>query len=326
MNYEGHRPVEDEVRGLMQHHAAVGQLGYLGMSVSDPAAWKEFSENVLGLQHCRTLSNGTLQFRMDERQQRLSLMPASCDQLTFAGWEARDEVTMLSIAAKARAAGASVEIGDEKDNLDRQTLGLVRFQDPDGFTIEVFYGAFNSHVPFVSPLGVSFVAGELGIGHIVLRVTDLETSLRFYQEVLGVRMSDYIVLTIDGRAHPIAFTHINRRHHSLALTAGLTPSILASKGRLSHFMVEPSSLDDVGRAFDRVKERGLTHGSLGRHTNDRMLSFYTQTPSGFNVEYGCQGITIDDPDNWVVRRYSSTTEWGHEPLAIPAADSSIAGR
>ena len=110
MSHEGHRPVEDAATGAAQDRAVVGQLGYLGMSVSDPAAWKEFCENVLGLQHCRTLANGTLQFRMDERQLRLSLMPASCDEIAFAGWEARDEATMLSIARKARAAGASVEV------------------------------------------------------------------------------------------------------------------------------------------------------------------------------------------------------------------------
>ena len=33
--------------------------------------------------------------------------------------------------------------------------------------------------------------------------------------------------------------------------------------------------------------------SLGRHTNDEMISFYLRTPSGFDIEYGFGGKTVD---------------------------------
>jgi hypothetical protein len=49
-----------------------------------------------------------------------------------------------------------------------------------------------------------------------------------------------------------------------------------------------------------------------------MLSFYTQTPSGFELEYGCNGRTIDD-DTWNIVEYDSISYWGHIGAANPAS-------
>ena len=38
-----------------------------------------------------------------------------------------------------------------------------------------------------------------------------------------------------------------------------------------------------------------------------MISFYMQSPSGFNVEFGCNGLMIDD-DTWVVSEWSGRGE------------------
>jgi hypothetical protein len=76
-------------------------------------------------------------------------------------------------------------------------------------------------------------------------------------------------------------------------------------------MLEVNSLDDVGSAFDMVNARKINvTQTFGKHTNDHMLSFYSQTPSGFELEYGCNGITIDD-DNWNIVEYDSISYWGH---------------
>ena len=42
--------------------------------------------------------------------------------------------------------------------------------------------------------------------------------------------------------------------------------------------------------------------SLGRHVNDKMLSFYMKTPGGFDCEYGCEGMQVTDDENWVAPR------------------------
>jgi hypothetical protein len=81
--------------------------------------------------------------------------------------------------------------------------------------------------------------------------------------------------------------------------------------RLSHFMLEVNSLDDVGLTFDLAEKRGMPMGGLGRHTNDQMISFYVTSPSGFNVEYGWGGLLIEDEAAWSIRHYEAVSVWGH---------------
>ena len=50
--------------------------------------------------------------------------------------------------------------------------------------------------------------------------------------------------------------------------------------------------------------------TLGRHTNDRMLSFYVRTPSGFSVEYRWGARTVNDRD-WQVQLHRTGSIWGH---------------
>jgi 3,4-dihydroxy-9,10-secoandrosta-1,3,5(10)-triene-9,17-dione 4,5-dioxygenase len=57
--------------------------------------------------------------------------------------------------------------------------------------------------------------------------------------------------------------------------------------------------------------------TLGEHTNDHMTSFYVTTPSGFQIEYGCNGLVVDD-DTWQVAHYDAISTWGHKYIAADA--------
>ena len=74
-----------------------------------------------------------------------------------------------------------------------------------------------------------------------------------------------------------------------------------------------SRLDDVGTALDLGGKAGAPLATtLGRHTNDQMVSFYVVTPSGFEVEYGWGGRKIDDA-TWEPATYDRISIWGHHP-------------
>jgi len=89
--------------------------------------------------------------------------------------------------------------------------------------------------------------------------------------------------------------------------------------RLSHLMLQVETVDEVGATCDVAQRLGSEIvAQLGRHTNDRMLSFYLRTPSGWEIEFGCEGIEVDDA-SWHVRRYARTSIWGHQRLRVPAA-------
>ena len=288
----------------------VTQLGYLGIGVTDLPKWQEFAASALGIQANGTGPRGEAYFRIDGHHYRFAFYPTGEDDLLYAGWEAKDALAMQDIARQVRALGTEVTEATREEAAARKVLGLIRFTDPDGLAVEVYHGALLDRTPFRSARGIArFKADALGLGHIVLKAADTDRTLRFYMQGLGVKLSDYITVERGGQVAALAFTHVNPRHHSMALVPGLAPGVK----RLQHFMLETETIDDVGLALDIMQQRGLEMGRLGRHTNDLMISFYVVSPSGFNVEYGWGGRTIDDESTWMVQNYHATSIWGHGP-------------
>ena len=77
-----------------------------------------------------------------------------------------------------------------------------------------------------------------------------------------------------------------------------------------HIMLEVDKLDDVGRALERVrKHKAPLSATLGRHMNDQMVSFYVRSPGGFDVEFGTEGLQVDDA-RWVARESTAVVLLG----------------
>jgi catechol 2,3-dioxygenase-like lactoylglutathione lyase family enzyme len=144
------------------------------------------------------------------------------------------------------------------------------------------------------------------MGHAVLTVERLDDVIPFYRDVLGFRLSDYILKPFKA-----FFFHVNPRHHSLAF-------LETGKNGIHHMMVELFSLDDVGQAYDiALKDPDSIGSTFGRHTNDYVTSFYSWSPSGFMVEYGWGGRLVE-PDNWTPEEYTTGPSlWGHDRAWLP---------
>ena len=301
---------------------SVTQLGYLGLSVNDVDEWERFATQTLGLQANGRGEDGALFLRMDEYHHRFIVHANGSDDVAYIGWEVPDERALQGITDQLKAAGIAVRQGTSADAEARRVVGLTAFEDPNGILSEVFYGPLVSYdTPFKSPRAISgFEAGGLGLGHLVLAVDDVEQSLRFYRDVLGMRISDFIHRqTAPGSKRTMAFFHCNPRHHTLAFFAAGAPK------RLQHFMLQVKSIDDVGTTYDLCRDQGVpVVRGLGRHTNDHMVSFYMRTPSGFEVEYGWGGRLVDD-NIWQVQHHTKGSIWGHRaPVAQPVAEPVMA--
>lgn len=311
--------------------ARVSQLGYLGFGVSNMAAWEEFATEVMGFQLNGKTARGSEFLRMDDYHHRFEICPTGEDDVLWAGWEAKDAATLARIAAQVRALGVTVEQATPAEAAERLVMDFIRFKDINGLQVEVYWGPLLDHTPFVSPRGISgFRSGDLGLGHMVMVVNNLAASVDFYQRALGVRISDYQTMTFGAMRIELCFTHVNQRHHSLAMGAPIgghppLPPGAPPMKRLNHFMVEVNKLDDVGGALDIYHQRGITAGQLGKHTNDWMVSFYGDTPSGFQVEYGWNGRSIGPEEEWQVQHYRAPSLWGHgmapKPTSKQGADS-----
>lgn len=285
---------------------ALTALSYIALETSRLDDWHELSTRLLGLQAVdRTQSRAA--YRMDERQQRLMLERGPHEGKAVLGWECDSHQDLETFAQRIELHGIRVEQGSRMQSEKRQVEDLIAFDDPQGNRLEICWNPVNADVPFVPGRPVSgFRCGTLGMGHAVMHVQDAPRLLPFYQEVLGFGLSDYGL-----QPYPVYFLHLNARHHSLAMVgSGLTG--------LHHFMLELEHLDDVGQGYDlaQLQEDRVAY-TLGRHSNDYMTSFYLKGPSGFFIEYGWGGRSID-PAVWTPHEtFDGPSFWGHERLALP---------
>ncbi|MBF6440245.1 VOC family protein [Nocardia cyriacigeorgica] len=279
-------------------------LGYVGLTATDVEAWRSYGTEILGLQDVSVAEEAgedTVLLRADERGWRFAIHRGEAGGAAYVGWEVANRSALEAVRARLATAGVATE-DDPSCAAERGVEELFRCADPDGHRLEFFYGARVPKKPFVSPRGVRFVTGDLGLGHVFFFVTELAAAKRFYLDVLGFRLSD----TIEFHGRKVHFLHVNPRHHSLAFVENedLAPA-------LGHFMLEVDDIDDVGRALDEVHAHGVTlTETLGRHSNDLAISFFMKNPSGSEVEYGYDGRLVDDA-TWRVSNYDATSLWGH---------------
>lgn len=286
--------------------AGIEALGYLGLEVSSPDQWRQFATGHLGMQAV-DLPEGGFCLRMDNAAARIFVSQGPADDIAFTGWEVRDASALAALATRLDQSEVTVEHGDAALAARRRVAGLIRFLDPEGNAHEAFYGALQkTNDPFISPTGVRFKTGRQGLGHIVYACSDKVPMMDFFINVLGFRLSDHInTEVVPGRMLELSFLRCNGRHHSLALAPLPVPK------KLVHLMCEVTSIDDVGRAMHRcLADNVHLSFTLGRHSNDEMLSFYAQSPSGFDVEYGWGGLEVED-ESWHVLTHDCNSAWGH---------------
>ena len=248
---------------------------------------------------------------MDERPFRMLIRRSNGERFHAAGLVYPDKAAFDRGVAGLRDAGIAVEPATEAEAKDRHVVEFVRCADPSGNRLEIGWGRVIDGAPFVSPAGVSeFITGEMGMGHIVFPATKLAETRAFYIELLGFGDTDEMRVHVPGGPDAglgMHFLHCdNPRHHTVALAEFPVPSGLV------HMMVEVPGLDDVGRALDRAKAANVhISSSLGKHMNDKMVSFYMRSPGGFDVEYGFGGMQ-PDWNSFTPTISIKEDEWGHQ--------------
>ena len=247
--------------------------------------------------------------------------------LGLAFWAAcRDDLSTL-----ARATGSSIEALGEPGGGE-----VVRLKDPDGRMIDVVHGIatldpqpLRAHPPLNSgaervrvgtlqrvPPGPAQVKR---CGHAALKSTDLATLSRWYQETLGLLVSDDIYM--EAPEKPMGrFLRCDRGaepadHHTLLLLE--TPEV-----KLGHVAWEVADFDDLMVGHDHLTANG--HGGrpywgIGRHILGGQIFDYWKDPLGFTVEHWTDSdlLRADTPAG-THHILNAMNQWG--PMPPPDLD------
>ena len=288
----------------------VTSLGYVVVTSDAVEAWQQFATGVLGMS-AHQGAGAELLLRMDDRVARLVVAPSSAVHREetakgsfVVGWECPSEADWQRAAEAIEKAGIAISPAAET-GWYTEAFTCV---DPAGVQCEFFYGGkVDPATHFVSPLGVSFVTGAQGLGHVTISTPRCRESVGFYGGVLDFQVRE-TKITGSERALRWAFLSPSAREHSIAVMD------TGRDGQLMHILIEVADLDSVGRAMDRCLDGAAPMSvSLGRHWNDEMVSFYVRTPSGFDVEYGYGGRKVDAAE-WAQRAQGGSgavSLWGH---------------
>jgi catechol 2,3-dioxygenase-like lactoylglutathione lyase family enzyme len=155
------------------------------------------------------------------------------------------------------------------------------------------------------------------IGHVVLNCRDLERSVKFYTQILGLKISDiYEPEIVPGG---MVFMRFNADHHGVGLV-GAMPDV-AQNIELHHLAFEVESLDDLLRLRGHLEKDNVTIDFHGRRRAGSQIAVEFTDPDGHWLElfWGLDRVGSDE----VVRPRS---EWRPAQSLEEVIDNPVRGQ
>ena len=287
-------------------------LGYVVVETERFADWRRFGRDAIGMHLDDSLAD-ILRFRLDDNECRFLLRRGPGEDVAALGWELDDHDTFDEVIARVTAHGVPITEGTTEEADIRGVERLVRFPGPNGLAQEIFTRARPAAAPLQMANRGGFVTGESGLGHVALTTKKPHQVRGYYNTVFDARLTDYIDETISGLKFKIRFLRVNQRHHSIAIAAVNRLPLNPIRTRVQHVNVQVAELDDMTASYQRVKELGFDMAlAVGQNTNDKELSYYAVTPSGFEWEVGWNPIVVDET-TWEPTTHKGISIWGHTP-------------
>ena len=129
-----------------------------------------------------------------------------------------------------------------------------------------------------APKGMPFHIQK--VGHVVLNVTDMERSVKFYVEVLGFSISDVYPSTMVPGG--MVFMRFSTDHHGVALVGSAKKE--SSRSEMHHMAFEVASLDEVFLARKRLEDTGIKVVYEGRRRAGCQIAVEFLDPDGHHLE------------------------------------------
>lgn len=293
-------------------------LGYAVIETNKFADWKRFGRDAIGM-HLDDMLPDTMRFRLDANECRFLVRRGPAEDVVALGWHLDDHATFDEVCRRVADHGVPHTEGSDDDAKLRGVERFLRFPGPNGLTQEVYTTARTAPLALDIP-GSGFVTGAGGLGHVAIATKKPHQMRGYYDHVFNARLSDYIDETINGLKLKVRFLRVNERHHTVAIASVKTLPVNPIRTRVQHVNVQVATLDDMVTSYQRVKALGFEMAlSVGQHTNDKELSYYAMTPSGFEWEVGWNPIVVDE-SVWQPTTHQGISIWGHKPEGQTVVD------
>ncbi|OTG79677.1 extradiol ring-cleavage dioxygenase [Acinetobacter sp. ANC 5054] len=287
------------------------KIGYLVAESNKFDEWIDFAQKCLGLclaEH----TEQSLSFRLDEFQKRLIITKGSQEDVTHLGVQLADEAVLNEVLSRFDVRGIEYQQGSPVDAEFRGVKAFWTLRGPKDIQLEIFVDELRTELPLEAKVS-GFYTDASGMGHVAMTSRKPEKVIRFWQEFFDARLTDRIEQKISGVILDVSFLRLNERHHSVAIAHTRGLSLDPIRTRIQHVNFQVLDLEDVTASYQRCKDYGFhVVWDVGLHTNDREVSFYVASPSGFEVELGWNPIKIDEM-TWKPTKHTSISVWGHKP-------------
>lgn len=253
----------------------VTDIRYVGYGVADPESEHAFYAAIWGLTEVAA-QDGMSWFRTQgsDAHHVVRLRPSDGNHLDVIALAADSRAEVDALHEKV--AGAGCKIVHAPRALDAPGGGYgFRFFSPDGLPFEI-----SSDVARGEAREIGRWEGlPVRISHIVLHSPDHQAAVRFFVDVLGFRVSDWL-------GDFMCFLRCNSAHHRIAFLPG--PPCL------NHVAYDMTDVDGMMAGISRLKQGGTDiRWGPGRHTaGDNAFSYFV-TPNGFAVEYTAELEEVD---------------------------------
>jgi catechol 2,3-dioxygenase-like lactoylglutathione lyase family enzyme len=253
----------------------VTEIRYVGYAVPDLEAERAFYADQWKLVETGE-KDGMLYFAADggEEGYVVRLRAAEEKRVDVIALAADSRADVDALHEKVAASGARVIFPPRELTSLSGGYGF-RFFSPDGLTFEI-----SSDVALRSARELTRWEGvPQKISHIVLHSPDHQAMVKWFVEVLGFKVSDWL-------GDFMCFLRCNAAHHRIA--------ILPGPPCLNHVAYDMLSVDDMMVGVNRLKQKGTDiRWGPGRHTAGNNTFSYFTTPAGFAVEYTSELENVD---------------------------------
>jgi len=253
----------------------VTEIRYVGYDVTNLAAEQTYYEEIFGLDRVPS-DDGVVWFKApgSDEHHVVRLRQAEQNRVAVIALATETRADVAALCARVGEAGGRIVHPPQVLTTPGGGYGFRCFT-PDGLQLEI-----SAEVARGVPRELARWDGlPLRISHIVLHSPDHQALVKFFTDVLGFRVSDWL-------GDFMCFLRCNAAHHRIA--------ILPGPPCLNHVAYDMLSVDDMMRGIHRLKQQGVDIGwGPGRHTAGNNTFSYFVTPGGFVTEYTAELENVD---------------------------------